>query len=148
MQALKPIVAAYRFSSFGVWVLGSMGFSSCGTWAYLPRGMWDLPEPGIKLLSPALPDRLLVAVPSRKFHFDRLFAYFNSLIVGTSISSENFTPFYTRRKCDSLKLSKNRNSFKFCSHCELFFFFFNWGQGTFFSSALCRFPFPRLLTAF
>ena len=135
MQALKPIVAECRLSSLGVWVLGSMGFSSCDTWAYLPHEMWDLPEPGIKLLSPALPDRFLVTVPSRKFHFDRLFAYFNSLIVGTSISSESFTPFYTRRKCDSLKLSKNKNSFEFCSHCELFFF--NWGQGTFFSSVLC-----------
>ena len=27
--------------------------SSCGTWAYLPRGMWDIPGPGIKLVSPA-----------------------------------------------------------------------------------------------
>ena len=30
-----------------------MGFSSCGTWTYLPRDMWDLPEPGIEPVYPA-----------------------------------------------------------------------------------------------
>ena len=30
------------------------GFSSCGTWAYLLRGMWNLPRPGLKPMSPAL----------------------------------------------------------------------------------------------
>ena len=28
--------------------------SSCGTWVYVSRSMWDLPRPEIKLLSPAL----------------------------------------------------------------------------------------------
>ena len=31
--------------------------SSCGTWASLPRGMWDLPRSGIKHMSPALAGR-------------------------------------------------------------------------------------------
>ena len=31
--------------------------SSCGTWASLPRGMWDLPGSGIKHMSPALAGR-------------------------------------------------------------------------------------------
>ena len=30
------------------------GFSSCGTWALLPWGMWNLPGAGIKAMSPAL----------------------------------------------------------------------------------------------
>ena len=29
-------------------------FSRCGLWTQLSHGMWDLPEPGIELLSPAL----------------------------------------------------------------------------------------------
>ena len=33
--------------------------SSCGTKAYLSHGMWNLPGPGIKPMSPALADRLL-----------------------------------------------------------------------------------------
>ena len=28
--------------------------SSCGAWAQLPRGMWDLPRPGMQPVSPAL----------------------------------------------------------------------------------------------
>ena len=31
-----------------------MGFSSCGAWAWLPCGMWNLPEPGIEPVSPAV----------------------------------------------------------------------------------------------
>ena len=33
---------------------GCVGFGSCGTWAQLPQGTWDLLKPGIDLLSPAL----------------------------------------------------------------------------------------------
>ena len=33
------------------------GFSSCGTWAYLPHSMWNLPRPGIETMSPALAGR-------------------------------------------------------------------------------------------
>ena len=34
------------------------GLSSCGSWALLPRGMWDGPGPGIEPVSPALQGRL------------------------------------------------------------------------------------------
>ena len=47
-------VAAHRLSSCSARALGHAGFSSCGTWAQLLCGMWDLPGPGIKPVSPAL----------------------------------------------------------------------------------------------
>ena len=39
--------------------LGHLSFRSCGTQARLPIGMWNLPWPGIKPLSPALTGKLL-----------------------------------------------------------------------------------------
>ena len=53
------------FSSCGLRALESR-LSSCGTWAYLFRGMWDLPGPGLKLVSPALAGGFLTTVPSGK----------------------------------------------------------------------------------
>ena len=43
-----------------------MGFSSCGAWAWLPRGMWDLPGPGIKPTFPALAGGFLTTGPPEK----------------------------------------------------------------------------------
>ena len=42
--------------ALGVWasVVGAHGLSSCRAQALLLRGMWDLPRPGVKLMSPAL----------------------------------------------------------------------------------------------
>ena len=40
--------------------------SSCGTRAYLPRGMWDLPGPGIEPVSPALAGGFLTTGPPGK----------------------------------------------------------------------------------
>ena len=40
--------------------------SSCGTRAQLLRGMWDLPGPGLKPVSPALAGGLLTTAPSGK----------------------------------------------------------------------------------
>ena len=31
-----------------------VGSSSCGVWDLLPLGIWNLPRPGLKLVSPAL----------------------------------------------------------------------------------------------
>ena len=42
------------------------GFSSCGTRAWLLRGMWDLPGPGLKPVSPALAGGFLTTVPPGK----------------------------------------------------------------------------------
>ena len=41
-------------------------FSSCGTWAYLPCGMWNLPGPGIESLSPELAGGFLTTGPPGK----------------------------------------------------------------------------------
>ena len=41
-------------------------FSGCGTQAYLPCSMWDLPDPGIEPMSPALAGGYLMTEPARK----------------------------------------------------------------------------------
>ena len=40
--------------------------SSCGSRAQLLRGMWDLPRPGLKPVSPALADRFSTTAPLGK----------------------------------------------------------------------------------
>ena len=40
--------------------------SSCGPWAQLLRGMWDLPTPGLEPASPALAGRLSTTAPPGK----------------------------------------------------------------------------------
>ena len=40
--------------------------SSCGAWAQLLRGMWDLPGPGLKPVSPALAGGFLTTAPPGK----------------------------------------------------------------------------------
>ena len=42
------------------------GFSSCGAQALLLCGMWDLPGPGLELMSPALAGRFLTTAPPGK----------------------------------------------------------------------------------
>ena len=41
--------------------------SSCGAWAQLLRGMWDLPGPGLEPVSLALADEFLTTAPPGKF---------------------------------------------------------------------------------
>ena len=43
-----------------------MGFSSCGAWAELPHGMWDLPGSGIEPVSPALAGQFFTTEPPEK----------------------------------------------------------------------------------
>ena len=43
--------------------LGHMGFSSCGSWAELLHGMWNLPGPGVESVSPALEGGFLTIGP-------------------------------------------------------------------------------------
>ena len=40
--------------------------SSCGSRAYLLRGMWDLPRPGLEPMSPALAGRFPTTAPPGK----------------------------------------------------------------------------------
>ena len=53
------------FSSCGSQAL-ECRLSSCGTWAYLLHGMWDLPGPGLEAVSPALVGGFLSTVPPGK----------------------------------------------------------------------------------
>ena len=46
--------------------LQTRGLSSCGSRAQLLRGMWDLPRPGLKPVSPALAGRLSTTAPPGK----------------------------------------------------------------------------------
>ena len=71
------------FSCCAVWALGMRAsvvvaheLSSCGAWAQLLRGMWDLPGPGLKPMSPALAGRFLSTAPPGK----SLVFYFKALI--------------------------------------------------------------------
>ena len=52
-------VQASHFGGFSCWAqILEQGLSSCGAWAQLPHSMWNLPRPGIKPMSPALPGEL------------------------------------------------------------------------------------------
>ena len=61
------VVVAHGLSSFGSRAL-EQRLSSCGTRAYLLRGMWDLPRPGLEPMSPALAGRFLTTAPPGKSH--------------------------------------------------------------------------------
>ena len=53
------------FSSCGLWV-PEHRLSSCGAWAQLLCGMWDLPGAGIKPVSPALAGGFITTAPPGK----------------------------------------------------------------------------------
>ena len=59
------------FSSCGSWALEHR-LNSCDTRAYLLRGMWDLPRPGLEPMSPALAGGFLTTVPPEKSLFQLL----------------------------------------------------------------------------
>ena len=59
------VVVAHGLSSCGLQAL-ERRLSSCGTWAWLLHGMWDLPGPGIEPMSPALAGGFLTTGPPGK----------------------------------------------------------------------------------
>ena len=68
------VVVARGLSSCGSQDL-ERRLSSCGAWASLLRGMWDLPGPGLEPVSPALAGRFLTtALPGQPLpqHFEYL----------------------------------------------------------------------------
>ena len=65
LGAWASVVAARGLSSCGLQALEHR-LSSCDAWAYLLCGMWDLPGPGLKPVSPALAGRFLTTVPPGK----------------------------------------------------------------------------------
>ena len=54
--------------ALGTWasVVAVHGLRSCDIWAYLLRSLWNLPGPGIELVSPALAGGFLTTVPPGK----------------------------------------------------------------------------------
>ena len=55
------------FSCCSSWAL-EFGLNSCGAWAWLLLGMWYLPRPGIKSVSPALAGGFFTTEPPGKPH--------------------------------------------------------------------------------
>ena len=97
MAALGLHFCAWAFSSCGKWgplfiavhgpltiaaslvaehKLQTRRLSSCGPRAQLLHSMWDLPRPGLELMSPALAGRLSTTVPPGKPSFFFLITYF------------------------------------------------------------------------
>ena len=64
--ARASVVVARGLSSCGSWAVEHR-LNSCGARAQLLRGMWDLPGPGLKPVSPALTGRFLTTAPPGKF---------------------------------------------------------------------------------
>ena len=58
LTIVAPLVAEQR--------LQTCRLSSCGSWAQLLRGMWDLPRPGLEPVSPALAGGFLTTAPPGK----------------------------------------------------------------------------------
>ena len=56
--AAASLVAEHR--------LQTRRLSNCGSWAQPPRGMWDLPRPGLEPVSPALAGRFSTTAPPGK----------------------------------------------------------------------------------
>ena len=72
------------------WVFSSCGkqglLSSCGALAQPPHGMWDLPRPGIELVSPAQQGRFLTTELSVKHsHFFYLFFCLFQIILNINL---------------------------------------------------------------
>ena len=72
LALISPVAACGGFSCCGAQALGCVSFSSCGSgapeprlssWASLLQVMWDPPGPGIKTMSPALPDGFFTPEP-------------------------------------------------------------------------------------
>ena len=62
----RPLIIAA--SSVAEHRLQTRRLSSCGSWAQLLRGMWDLPRPGLQPVSPALAGRFSTTAPPGKPH--------------------------------------------------------------------------------
>ena len=65
LGAWASVVVACGLSSCGSQAV-ERRLSSCGAWAYLLHGMWDLPGPGLEPMSPALAGGFLTTEPPGK----------------------------------------------------------------------------------
>ena len=85
LGAWASVVVACGLSSCGSRALEHR-LSSCGAQAQLLRGMWDLPGPGLKPVSPALAGRVLTTVPPGKPK-EAVLPHQSDVILGKSLSS-------------------------------------------------------------
>ena len=66
LTAKAPLAEEHRLLGTQASGVAVHGLSSCGSQAQWLRGMWNLPEPGIEPMSPALAGRFLTAGPPGK----------------------------------------------------------------------------------
>ena len=83
LGAQASVVVARGLSSCGTRAL-ERRLSSCGAWAELLRGMWDLPGPGLKPVSPELAGGLPITAPPGKPFFFFYSAFIFCLGLGIS----------------------------------------------------------------
>ena len=68
--------------------------SSCGSWAHLLRGMWDLPGPGLEPVSPALAGRFSTTAPPGKPSWEFLIDLQSNMVhLRTGKRERQWTPF-------------------------------------------------------
>ena len=72
-------VAKQRLRGAGALGVVACGFISCGAQVLVLHGMWDLPRPGIKPMSPALAGRFFSMEPRKKPWSILLFVYCPSM---------------------------------------------------------------------
>ena len=65
------VFAACRLNNCGSWV-PERRLSSCGTWALLLCGFWDLPRPGMEPMSPASAGKFLTTREVHKYFLHML----------------------------------------------------------------------------
>ena len=66
LLAVASLVAEHGLYDAQASTVAALGLSSCGSWAQLPCGMWNLPGPGIESVSPALAGGFLSTGPPGK----------------------------------------------------------------------------------
>ena len=64
--AVASLVAEHGLQGARASVVVALGLSSCGSWAQLLCGMWDLPGPGLEPVSRALAGGFLTTAPPGK----------------------------------------------------------------------------------
>ena len=80
LGAQASVVAACGLNSCGARAV-ECRLSSCGTRAYLLRGMWDLPRPGLEPVSPALAGRFSTTAPPGKPAVKSLTNFYHDVIL-------------------------------------------------------------------
>ena len=86
LTIMASLVAEHR--------LQTCRLSNCGSWAQSLHGMWDLPRPGVKPVSPALAGRFSTTAPPGKPFFFFLYGLcFKSILSHMSIVTPSFLSF-------------------------------------------------------